>query len=327
MTSWWLEVGRGCLQGLCSSGLAPGGTRVLCYHGLVEARSDVRLERNLHSVDAFRQHIRLLRRLRVVALPEVLQELTGAKCARRPAIAVTFDDGYANNLMAAEILSEHHIPWTLFVSTGAVGSRGAIWTVELSLLLLHGRADHVELWDQAYKLGSREDREATFQAIRYPLKRLPAPDRHAALDCIREQFPEGETERLLQQFPSLQMLGWDGVRQLAAAGVEVGSHGVDHEIHHASQPEPVRWRELTQSKADLEAKLGVSARFFAFPNGDSTGASAEEVRAAGYELGFTLQPSAVTPGSNACLLPRLTPPASLRRLAQLIWSADPAKLG
>jgi peptidoglycan/xylan/chitin deacetylase (PgdA/CDA1 family) len=233
----------------------------------------------------------------------------------KPAVVITFDDGYANNLLAAEVLQAARLPWSVFVSTGAVGPDNAIWTVELSLLLLHGNAARLEVLEQDWQLRTRQDREAAFQAIRYALKSVPAEPRRQTMAQIRQQFPGEETQRLLLEFPSLQMLTWEEIRQLAAAGVDIGSHGVDHEIHHQEQPESVRRHELLDSKEELEKRLGQACRYFAFPNGDFNPASADEVRAAGYDLAFTTRPGTVTPGVTLFLLPRLEPAASLRKLA------------
>ena len=61
-------------------------------------------------------------------------------CRRRlpeRAVAVTFDDGYADNLeIAAPILAEHGIPATLFVATGLVDADGPPWWDRLASLLL-----------------------------------------------------------------------------------------------------------------------------------------------------------------------------------------------
>src|SRR5262249_17289486 len=156
----------------------------------------------------------------------------------------TFDDGFRNNLLAAEILDAFRLPWTVFVATGAVGRQNAIWTVELSLLLLQGAAKQIEVFEKGWPLGSQDERDEAFQSIRFPLKAMPANLRSQTMNRIREQFPEGETQRLLEKFPALQMLNWDEVRQLAEAKVEIGSHGVNHEIHHQSQPESIRKFEL-----------------------------------------------------------------------------------
>ena len=49
-------------------------------------------------------------------------------------------------------------------------------------------------------------------------------------------------------------LSWDGVRALAAAGMEIGSHSVDH-AHLADESDQRVREELTASKRELESQL------------------------------------------------------------------------
>jgi peptidoglycan/xylan/chitin deacetylase (PgdA/CDA1 family) len=221
----------------------------------VTQRQDNRLERNLHLVSDFQDHVTLLREQGAVSLGELSLILSQPRVESHASV-ITFDDGYANNLLAADILARGRLPWAIFVSTGAVGRKRAIWTVELSLLLLHGTASQIDALGQVWSLDSRERREAAFQSIRHRLKPLPSHPRRETLDAIRAQFPTAETERLLEQFPVFQMLTWAELRQLADAGVEIGSHGVDHELHHATQDPEVRRRELVESRKENEQRLG-----------------------------------------------------------------------
>ena len=273
-------------------------------------------ERNFHVALSFREQARFFRRNGAISLDELARSLPQKDRSKRAGAAITFDDGYANNLLAAEILSEAKMPWTLFVSTGATGRCGAIWTVELSLLLLHGRCAGLEALGQAWRLGTREEREAAFQGIRYPLKAMPASLRRETVNGIRAQFAASETERLLEEFPAFRMLTWEEIRELAGAGVEIGSHGVDHEIHHPAQEEEVRRRELAESKKEIEKQVGKRCRFFAFPNGNYCDDSPREVEAAGYEMALTTQPGLVRPDSNRFLLPRVSPGGSVDKVRQ-----------
>jgi peptidoglycan/xylan/chitin deacetylase (PgdA/CDA1 family) len=274
------------------------------------------LERNFHSVSTFREHLFFLRHQPGVQASELAEHLLGRRRDRQPIAVITFDDGYANNLLAAEILSELKAPWTLFVSTGAVGRDKAIWTVELSLLLLHGHARQLDVFAKIWSFATREQREAAFQDVRYRLKAMPAAPRRLAMQTIRAQFPEAETERLLELFPSFRMLTWTELRYLASSGVEIGSHGVHHEIHHSSQDPEIRKRELVESKAEIQRQIGRPCRFFAFPNGNACEDSQQELQDAGYELGFTTRQGFIRPGANRFLLPRLSPGGSLAKLKQ-----------
>jgi peptidoglycan/xylan/chitin deacetylase (PgdA/CDA1 family) len=283
-----------------------GGIEVFCYHGVVEQKSDHRLERNFCLLSEFRSHLQLLLRLRILTLAELGEKLEPYAGAGQSAAIITFDDGYANNLLAAEVLAAARAPWSIFVSTGALGPGNSLWTAELSLLLLHGQAERIQVFERDWLLNQRQFREDAFQSIRHRLKSLAAEARQETMNFLRSQFPQGETQRLLHQFPSLQMLTWENLSQLAGTGVEIGSHGVHHEIHHPDQPEAIRRFELTESKAILEQRLERPCRFFAYPNGGFNPASAAEVDEAGYELAFTTEPGVVAPGANPYLLPRLT---------------------
>jgi len=323
MKPWWMQAARGYLSGWKNGLQQRRGIRVLFYHGVVERKKDVRLERNFHLLFEFKEHLRFLRFFRVLSADELLDVWTNQKDHGKPAVVITFDDGYANNLIAAELLDKYRIPWILFVSTGAMNREGKpLWAEELSLLLLHGRAQRVEALGKVWSLTTREEREIAFQEIRYPMKRLPAPQRRQVMEEIRQQFPEGETQRLLEQFPSLQMLTWEEVQQLASAGVEIGSHGVEHEIHHPNQLEVVRREELVFSKKEIERRLNRPCRYFAYPNGDFIESSPKEVQEAGYLMAFTTQQRAVLPNDDPYLLPRIGARGSLHNFVrEFFWDS------
>ncbi|MEO8429586.1 MAG: polysaccharide deacetylase family protein [Verrucomicrobiota bacterium] len=318
----WSLLTASYLSGLFLDGCLRDGIRVYCYHGVVESKADSRLERNFHRLSDFRDHLRFLSRFRVLSLAEIHDRLSTPGKQRKPAVAITFDDGYANNLLAAELLSDFNLPWAVFVSTGNIDQERTIPLVELSLLLLHGNALKLEALGHTFPLRSDEERAEAFQAIRKKLKTVPSTVRRVSMDHIAHQFPDGEIERLLNKFPSLRLMSWEQTRRLADSGVEIGSHGVDHEIHHNAQPRAVRIHELTESRVELEARLDRSCRFFAFPNGNYGKSSSSEVKNAGYELAFTTRAGTVVPGADQFLLPRLDPPASLTGLTRdFFWSS------
>jgi peptidoglycan/xylan/chitin deacetylase (PgdA/CDA1 family) len=312
----WIPTIGGYLSSLRASFCRKDGIGVFSYHGVVERKSDPRLERNLQLLSTFQLHVKAFRKFRILSLSELADELSSRSKYQGPMAVITFDDGYANNLLAFEILAAAHMPWSLFIPTGAIGRENSLWTAELSLLLLHGRTKQIEVFDRVYPLNTREECETAYQSIRYPLKSMPATMRRQIIDHIRGQFPPAETQRLLHEFPSLQLLSWNEINHLSNAGVEIGSHGVDHEIHHSAQPATVRRYELTESKAQLEKRLGRPCLFFAFPNGDFTSNSPDEVSMAGYKLAFTTQRGLVKRDVNLALLPRLEPPDSPNPFAQ-----------
>lgn len=304
MNNSWIKKTAGYLSGKKSHGEIPG-VRVYAFHGVVEKKTDLTLERNLHLISDFREQIELLQKFDVISLGELCDQVSHGKRLSEKTVAITFDDGYANNLIACEILESEGLPWCLFLTAGEVGENRCIWPIELSLLMLHGAAESFEWNEKNWNLHDRARREHSFREVRYALKALAADPRRSAMNTIRSQFPKGETHRLLKEFPTLEMLSWKEVRQLADAGVEIASHGWTHELHHRAQTQSTRIHELRESKAEISKRLSEPCRFFAYPNGDFIESSDEEVRAEGYELAFTTKSGTVNKGSNLWLLPRI----------------------
>lgn len=82
--------------------------------------------------------------------------------------------------------------------------------------------------------------------------------------------------------------GWEEIRQLAAAGVAIGSHT----RHHRRLTElgaAEREVELVGSLAELREQVPGAAAVIAYPNGDHDDAVCAAAAAAGYEAAFTTE--------------------------------------
>ena len=74
-------------------------------------------------------------RYRVVTLRELVA--ARGSTGERPSVAITFDDGYADNLhAAAPLLVRQGLPATFFLTSGTLGSEREFWWDELDQLLL-----------------------------------------------------------------------------------------------------------------------------------------------------------------------------------------------
>ena len=83
--------------------------------------------------ERFEEHLDWLsRRRRLVSLDETLGP------QRKPFVAVTFDDGYRDNLtIALPLLEKYQVPMTLFVTAGFLGKEGFLSSDELLELSRH----------------------------------------------------------------------------------------------------------------------------------------------------------------------------------------------
>ncbi|GAA2705354.1 polysaccharide deacetylase family protein [Actinoplanes palleronii] len=133
------------------------------------------------------------------------------------------------------------------------------------------------------------------------------------------------------------MLTWDELAEVAAAGVEIGNHSLIHHPLDVLAPAVLR-DEIHRSREELEQRLAVPVRSFAYPHGYHGRRVREVVEAAGHdnatEVGRRLhtmgrrfavprfQPTPDHTGADLLALvegggPRLAP--QLKRLAQPGW--------
>ena len=103
---------------------------ILLYHRVTDLSDDP--EMLAVSPGNFRHHMEFLKQqFPIVRFEEDWSDL------KKPAVAITFDDGYADNaLEALPILEEVGIPATFFVSTGNLGTNHEFWWHRLENILL-----------------------------------------------------------------------------------------------------------------------------------------------------------------------------------------------
>ena len=306
--------------------LAPPAV-ILMYHRVAELPNDPYLlavtpKRFAEQLDAIRTHGVPMR------LQELVQSLREGKVPSR-AVAVTFDDGYADNLhQARPLLARYDVPATVFVTAGQVGRGREFWWDELDRLLLQPGTlppvlqlrlnGSVREWrleesstytveeyqhDRHWHVECRDDpgpRQRVFRGLFDLLYLLPSAQRWAILDELTAWAEAPPIAR-----PSHQTLTSEEAVRLAEGDlVEVGAHTMTHPVLAALSAIEQR-QEIQESKARLEAMLGDEVVSFAYPHGSSTPETAATVGEAGFVCACSSQPDAVFRTANRFQLPRL----------------------
>jgi len=182
----------------------------------------------------------------------------------RPTAAITFDDGYANNLsVALPILERYQLPATVYLTTGLVGSGRYHWTTRLEWAL--GQASNQILVSGDARLdgplgSTLEDRASRARMIKEYLKEVPDQTRTRILDAIHAQIgePTGHEAFRLLSHNELALLDESGA-------VSFGAHTRTHPILSTLADEDVA-KEISGSIEDIQELKHVS-RTFAYPNG------------------------------------------------------------
>ena len=294
--------------------LAAPGAAILMYHSV---REDPRDFADLigpgitHAAPVFSRQMEIIaREFAPVALEDILRFVTGQCSLPRRAVAVTFDDGFADNLEVAEpILSHFGIQGAFYATVDLIGTPKPPWYSRLRYSFLTTRKPE---WTSAsdgkvWTLNGRAAREAAL---------LAAFDLCAPLVAARQERAIGEIEAALdskfQPDGHRFMMDWEQIRQLRARGHVVGSHTLTHpNVAYVADEADLR-SELTESKKRIEAELGLEVLHFSYPHPSLNPQWSERTMKmaanAGYKSAVTTTHGLVSVGANPLCLKRLSAP-------------------
>ena len=262
---------------------------VLMYHQIADVGADP--SGLAVTPENFAEQLSVLKdRCEVVPLREI--QMKRAARSNRPRVAITFDDGYADNgEVGAPLLEAAGLPASFFVTGIAVDGQGEFWWDSVEHLLLDISDQdapqapfEVEINGHCLRVDLRT-REARLRANKALNRRLRVR-RPEEIRPVIEAL-SAHVGRVIPACERHRLAGLDGVRRLSRiAGMAIGSHTMRHALMPALNPEDQR-HELVESRRLLEEVIEKPVSEFAFPYGNEDAfddASEIAVRDAGYVL-------------------------------------------
>ena len=265
-----------------------GGALILGYHRINSPQGV--LDEASVSPENFTEQMQTLREYaNPISLSKLVQSLKQNVLPPK-SVAVTLDDGYADNLYIAKpILEKHDIPATVFICTGYMGRE--FWWDELERLVFCSRADpralrvHIGSAQIEWKysdvnpdMNSKEIQLRFYRTLYHFLLSLDVEHQNHAMGLIRSwsgvSSPEISDRRSMSEEELLRLM--DG------GLIELGAHTRHHPMLPQLSVERQR-EEIQSSKQDLERILGQNINGFSYPNGQATVDAKQIVR----ELDFS----------------------------------------
>ena len=228
--------------------------RILAYHRVAQLRDTPAVDsRGISATpEGFaRQMEHLGRFYRVVSMLEVLEAIEKETPLPKRAVLITFDDAYADFAeIAWPILKQYRLPATMFVPTAFANQpECAFW------------------WDRLYQAFAATSRTEINVPSLGLLPLLPPDQKRRSLRAIQNHLttiPHSEAMRLVDSLSSElglscaqggSVLTWKQLRELARAGLTLGSHTRTHTIMTQVTLERMR-EEVQGSQEDLRREIG-----------------------------------------------------------------------
>jgi peptidoglycan/xylan/chitin deacetylase (PgdA/CDA1 family) len=238
---------------------------VLMYHSVVEepeqTANTIRISQSRASFES--QMSALSRRFNPVSIEQVMEFAAHGRRLPRWSVAVTFDDGFADNYdVVLPILSRYQIPATFYIMVNAVETGTPPWYVRLTFAF---STTTVATWKHpenghSFAIGSADGKQAAL-SIAWDLGAARSGD---AQERLMQQIEESLQIEPLDAHSGL-MMNWDQVRALKKAGHTIGAHTLSHpNLAHVTEGEARS--EIWGCKERLEEKLREPIQHFSYPH-------------------------------------------------------------
>lgn len=304
---------------------------ILCYHGISKSDEDL-WKPSLYMAPAkFRQRLQTIKSfgLDVLPLSEALVKIDEGTLTR-PAVAITFDDGWHDFYTSAwSLLREFGYPATVYQTTYYSYYNRPVFDTTCSYLLWRGMGKTV--FDPGriglpirVTLDSMDAVDATAKRLRFHAAEslLSGKEKDQALAIMAEQLGLNFDEILHAR--TLHLMNPEELAEVSRAGINIELHTHRHKL---PTDRVLFLREIARNRELIREATGRKAEHFCYPNGAHRPEIGDWLREAGVQSATTCDPGLVSKGVDAMLLPRVTDSNAVSQARFESWLAGVGVFG
>lgn len=285
---------------------------ILGYHSVAEdcQAQSLYINRGIATEAAiFREQMRMLRKeFNPVTMEQIGNWLRDGKAIPCRSVAITFDDGYADNyFVAAPIMEQFGVFGAFYLTVDCIQRQELPWFCRLNFLLESGRREkrifHDPIDDKTWNLSeTSEYLDALAHYARYCGK-LDSENQRQYISNLESRFG-----LFWNQLQAPGMMTFGQAKELCSRGHIVGNHSFSHG-NLAHVPAASLEQEIVKTHEILEKELERPIRHFSYPHptlepqwNETTRSMIERL---GYETCVLTEYGLVTRKTSNLLIPRL----------------------
>lgn len=245
---------------------------ILCYHGVYPDDTEfgeLNSSGKHVSESVFEAQIAsLVQNHTLISMSDIVRAYLAKESIPNGAVAVTFDDGFHNNVANAwPILEKYGVPATVYLATGYIGSDRVMRmdTIEAIVFLsgLPKLVIEVGKEELSFDLDTMRNRRESFFGLKKLCKELPRDAAEKMIIDLSNQAPRCE----IFQRPEYRFMTWEDARKMAQSElIELGAHTVDHFPLSTLDQDEIEY-QIKGSIQAIESELNQRCIHFAYPEG------------------------------------------------------------
>ena len=244
--------------------------RILCYHGFSISDEHELAPYVFMRTETFARRMRILRKrgLTVLSLEEAIERLRAGAITNGETV-ITFDDGWASDLLVMPILESYRFPACLYITTEHLTAGTEAFNVSLAQMVHRSQKERIALRNLHPQIDG--DYNVAGDPAAATAKLLAAAGRIGSLqECQRLLEPLAEALGLdYESFVAggrFQFLSKEQIKALAARGVNIQLHTHTHHLPTENFDEMAD--EIRKNRAAIADLTGIEPTHFCYPSGE-----------------------------------------------------------
>ncbi|HFD32356.1 MAG TPA: chitin deacetylase [Gammaproteobacteria bacterium] len=284
---------------------------ILMYHRVLpknDSRYALEQPGMLVTPESLDMHLAILKQhFEPVHLKEWLVRKKNGLPLPQKSVAITFDDGWADNYQYAfPLLKKHSIPATIFLVANLIDTNKTFWPERLVSIINTIAKKNTDIFNDdactwLHELG-----------VQYQFKSVPDMQELDEIITKAKCYTDEEINHLIDQLynhaetsAETDILTWEQINEMKRTSlVEYGSHTNNHIRMLTDLSQNIIEDEIAGSKKILSAALNSDISLFCYPNGNTTPV-AEKIVAENYLAACTTQTGWVKHDTPFHQLPRI----------------------
>ena len=249
-----------------------GKGAILVYHRVVK---DEEMEEDLElgltvSCSNFEKHIKEIKsKYKICSMDEFVRNLK--KKTNEFMVAITFDDGYKDNLyQALPILTKHEVPASIYVTTRFLNQEVDIWWYELGEVIQNRKEINFKYQEKKFNflLDNKKRKFLAYQNLMKLFKSLKIDAQNELMEKITNTKKRKNYSHICLNSEEILMLEKNPL-------ITISSHGHNHQNLKILSDDEVKY-EVIKSLEVLENLINRKVKHFAYPFGGKDQVSTRE---------------------------------------------------